>query len=266
VSDARRLKQLKDENRKLKQIVAGLALDNQALKRLTPPTTLGCSSGQSFMTWDCPVYLGYADPNGLMAKAGSAQMPIPIDTAPHTYRWVCDGLTVAFYAGSVYVFSGNYQGSQPNNFVLGSHCGLGGNKWNGLEVDQIRVQWGQILDGPSSTSVGTSINYALALTPLTSYLLDVSVTGTSPGVVYGPANLVVPLNPPFLNQDFGALLPGVFVNFAGTSDSIGHASANLLSELSLIGVSLSAAYVTLDALAPGGVSGVAQPVTTTIVP
>jgi putative transposase len=32
VSEARRLKQLEDENRKLKQIVADLTLDNQALK------------------------------------------------------------------------------------------------------------------------------------------------------------------------------------------------------------------------------------------
>jgi len=32
VSEARRLRQLEDENRRLKQIVADLALDNQALK------------------------------------------------------------------------------------------------------------------------------------------------------------------------------------------------------------------------------------------
>ncbi|SPF54410.1 Insertion element ISR1 uncharacterized 10 kDa protein A3 [Candidatus Sulfopaludibacter sp. SbA4] len=32
VSEARRLKQLEDENRRLKQIVADLTLDNQALK------------------------------------------------------------------------------------------------------------------------------------------------------------------------------------------------------------------------------------------
>ena len=32
VSDAKRLKQLEDENRRLKQIVADLSLDNQALK------------------------------------------------------------------------------------------------------------------------------------------------------------------------------------------------------------------------------------------
>ena len=34
VSEARRLKQLEDENRKLKQLVADLTLDNQALKLL----------------------------------------------------------------------------------------------------------------------------------------------------------------------------------------------------------------------------------------
>lgn len=32
VSDARKLKQLEDENRKLKHLVADLTLDNQALK------------------------------------------------------------------------------------------------------------------------------------------------------------------------------------------------------------------------------------------
>jgi putative transposase len=32
VSEARRLRQLEDENRRLKQMVADLALDNQALK------------------------------------------------------------------------------------------------------------------------------------------------------------------------------------------------------------------------------------------
>jgi putative transposase len=32
ISDVKRLKQLEDENRRLKQIVADLTLDNQALK------------------------------------------------------------------------------------------------------------------------------------------------------------------------------------------------------------------------------------------
>ena len=32
ISEARRLRQLEDENRRLKQIVADLTLDNQALK------------------------------------------------------------------------------------------------------------------------------------------------------------------------------------------------------------------------------------------
>ena len=35
VSDARRLRSLEDENRRLKQIVADLTLDNQALKAVT---------------------------------------------------------------------------------------------------------------------------------------------------------------------------------------------------------------------------------------
>jgi putative transposase len=34
VSDAKKLKQLEDENRRLKQIVADLSLDNQALKAI----------------------------------------------------------------------------------------------------------------------------------------------------------------------------------------------------------------------------------------
>ena len=34
VSDARRLKQLEDENRRLKHLVADLTLDNQALKAI----------------------------------------------------------------------------------------------------------------------------------------------------------------------------------------------------------------------------------------
>lgn len=35
VTDARRLKQLEDENRRLKHLVADLTLDNQALKAIT---------------------------------------------------------------------------------------------------------------------------------------------------------------------------------------------------------------------------------------
>lgn len=35
VNDARRLKQLEDENRRLKHLVADLTLDNQALKAIT---------------------------------------------------------------------------------------------------------------------------------------------------------------------------------------------------------------------------------------
>ena len=35
INDARRLKQLEDENRRLKHLVADLTLDNQALKEIT---------------------------------------------------------------------------------------------------------------------------------------------------------------------------------------------------------------------------------------
>ncbi len=39
VSEARRLKQLEDENRRLKHLVADLTLDNQGLKVTCPPKT-----------------------------------------------------------------------------------------------------------------------------------------------------------------------------------------------------------------------------------
>ena len=39
VSDARKLKQLEDENRRLKHIVADLTLDNQALKAVVSKTS-----------------------------------------------------------------------------------------------------------------------------------------------------------------------------------------------------------------------------------
>jgi hypothetical protein len=231
-----------------------------------PGAVLGCPSSGTYIVPDCPVYAGWADNTGLTIRSGAVQMTVPIDTALHTYRWVSDGMNVAFYLDSAFVFSGPHDGHQPNNFVLGSHCGLGGNKWNGLSIDQIRVVWGQILDGPASAAIGGSINYALALPPATPYFLDVSVNGTSPGILYGPANLVVPLNPPYLNQDIGALLPGVFVGFLGTSGPTGLASAsvNLPFEPALAGLTLSAAYVTLNPMVPGGVSGVAQPVSTAI--
>jgi hypothetical protein len=43
------------------------------------------------------------------------------------------------------------------------------------------------------------------------------------------------------------------------------ANLNLANEAALVGVELSATLVTLDAGAPGGVSGVAQPVTNDVV-
>jgi hypothetical protein len=122
------------------------------------------------------------------------------------------------------------------------------------------------LAAPALGSIGAPIIYDLLMPPSVPYVFDVSTTGTAPGIAVSPT-IHVPLNPPLLNLDFGpAIPPGVFVNFVGLSNASGGATAvvNVPNVPQLIGVNLSAAFGYLDPVAPSGIGGISNPVTTLI--
>ena len=112
------------------------------------------------------------------------------------------------------------------------------------------------LTGSSTTTVGTPWLLSLTRWPsgvVQTYVLDVSVAGTTPGLVI-PCWGTLPLNPPYLNMDYGALFPGVFNNFIG---SIGPGQTlqefvNVPAFPILSGFTLSACALTLDSISSTG--------------
>jgi parallel beta-helix repeat protein len=104
--------------------------------------------------------------------------------------------------------------------------------------------------------------------PGATYLFDLSATGTSPGVAFGP--FVVPLNPPWLfSQLFGAdpALAGLFEGFIGVVGADGRAVARLHAPPfeALAGLALAGAFAVLDPAAPTGVGAVTNAATTVVV-
>jgi hypothetical protein len=119
---------------------------------------------------------------------------------------------------------------------------------------------------PAVTPVGSPLTFVLNhQTPAQPYILDVSVTGTSPGVPISPG-MIIPLNQPWLNFDTGAALSTVFVNFFGFTDAAGHAVAtlNVPNVPMLAGITVNASYVAIDPLAPSAPAFIAPPSTTII--
>jgi Concanavalin A-like lectin/glucanases superfamily/IPT/TIG domain len=116
--------------------------------------------------------------------------------------------------------------------------------------------------------IGSSLPYELFNQPPPKpYLMDVSVTGTTPGTPLPPPAVgTFPLNPPFLNSLYGGLLPGVFVNFAGLTSNLGLGApiVNLPNEPALIGMTLSAAFVGIDPSFPYSIGAISNPVSTLI--
>ncbi len=127
---------------------------------------------------------------------------------------------------------------------------------------------GPMLFGPPTAIVGETIVYELNTpSPFMPYVLDATLAGASPGVPIG-GGLVIPMNPPWLNLQFGNLLPGAFTNAFGVSDGFGSASAmvTLPAFPFLAGLTLTASYATLDPFGPFGVGAIAPPRATTFVP
>src|SRR5262249_21770567 len=81
-----------------------------------------------------------------------------------------------------------------------------------------------------------------------------------------PSNLVVPLNPPFLNMTYGSVYPATFVNFLGFFGPNNQAAVtfNVPPFQSLIGSTISASYVTLDPAYPLGIRHVGNGTATII--
>jgi Concanavalin A-like lectin/glucanases superfamily/IPT/TIG domain len=122
------------------------------------------------------------------------------------------------------------------------------------------------LEAPPIVPIGGTLSYELFVQPpSTPYLMDVSVTGTTPGTTLPPPAVgTFPLNQPFLNNLYGGLLPGVFVNFAGLTSPIGLGapSVNLPNAPALTGMTLSAAFFAVDPLAPYGIGPISNGVST----
>ena len=89
------------------------------------------------------------------------------------------------------------------------------------------------------------------------YVFDIAITGTSPGVpIPPPSTLTIPLNPPWIFSQFGAFFPaGTFNNFLGIIPPSHQviATLDLPTDPALVGITISSAFVLLDALAPSGV-------------
>jgi len=142
---------------------------------------------------------------------------------------------------------------------------------NGVDSGSARVFGGQGplgLFAPAFATIGSPLTFTLATLPpqpAASYVFDLSLAGSSPGLpLPAPQTGALPLNPPFLNLTFGSLLPGVFVGFTGLLDAQGQAapSFNIPNLPALGGLTLSAAGITLDPQAPFGLGLVSNGVQT----
>jgi Concanavalin A-like lectin/glucanases superfamily/IPT/TIG domain len=100
------------------------------------------------------------------------------------------------------------------------------------------------------------------------YIFDVSVNGTSPGVVLPPpVNLTIPLNPPWLHYELNYLVPpGTFQGFLGVIPASHHAFPilQLPGEPALTGITVSSAFVLIDPALPTWFKLASEPRTSVI--
>lgn len=93
-----------------------------------------------------------------------------------------------------------------------------GNAWIPHTPTPVPPALGRLLSGSTTVALGTpwvlSLDRVYAGAPHV-YVLDVSFAGSAPGIVV-PCWGTLPLNPPFLNMEYGTLFPGVFNNFIGS--------------------------------------------------
>ncbi|MSR75715.1 MAG: hypothetical protein EXS14_09645 [Planctomycetes bacterium] len=141
-------------------------------------------------------------------------------------------------SGVVAVAMGQYHSlalkSNGTVLVWGSHSdgqlGLG-NAWIPHTPTPVPSSLGMLLSGSTTVALGTpwvlSLDRVYAGAPHV-YVLDVSFAGSALGIVV-PCWGTLPLNPPFLNMEYGTLFPGVFHNFIGTiaAGQVLQASVNL---------------------------------------
>jgi hypothetical protein len=120
---------------------------------------------------------------------------------------------------------------------------------------------------PVSSPVGSPLVYQLFMPPNAPYLFDVSFAGTAPGIpLPAPATGVFPLNPPYLNLQFGPYYPGVFTDFAAFGDSFGFAqpTAAIPALPFLVGTPLSGAFFVIDPTKPLAIGSISNGVSTTL--
>ncbi|MAE65678.1 MAG: hypothetical protein CMJ18_15525 [Phycisphaeraceae bacterium] len=125
------------------------------------------------------------------------------------------------------------------------------------------------LAAPATVIAGNALTFTISTTPPmplgTPYIIDVSITGTSPGVPL-PAALggPFPLNPPFFFFAGGNLEPTWFTGFIGALDASGQAMPVFSPPPSagLIGSTVSAACVTLNSAGTFGIGAVSNSVST----
>jgi alpha-tubulin suppressor-like RCC1 family protein len=107
------------------------------------------------------------------------------------------------------------------------------------------------LSGPGSVSVGQTLSLGIATVPAfpgIPYFVEISLAGSSPGLVVPGTVDSLPLNPPFLYSTLGYLLPGVFQGLVGALNATGNGTAtvNVPAAPVLVGLELSSAGLGID--------------------
>ncbi len=148
-------------------------------------------------------------------------------------------------------------GAGANAYVASGETDIdGGPRINGATVDIGADEYNAIvLSAPAVAQIGSPLSFQFATYPAqpgAAYLVDVSVTGDTPGIQLPGSLGTIPLNPPFLFLSYGAYAPGVFVNFLAALDGggVGGPVLNIPDEPLLIGTVLYGAGLTLDFVGP----------------
>jgi hypothetical protein len=119
------------------------------------------------------------------------------------------------------------------------------------------VSGGQTILGNPTVAPGESLVLLIdGGTPLVPFALDMSVTGTWPGLLLPATGRTIPLNRPLIYLEFGGwLFPSIFQNFVGTTNVSGWAQVtfNVPGVPPLVGLELDTGFVTFDSSSPDGV-------------
>jgi Concanavalin A-like lectin/glucanases superfamily/IPT/TIG domain len=161
----------------------------------------------------------------------------------------------------VWRFNGDFQDSIGNN-----HGVAVGSAQAVLSTSPVTGTW---LTAPAILPLGATVPFDIVSSATgVLYVFDLSITGTSPGVVLPPPiNLTIPLNQPWLNHDLDyAVPPGTFQGFLGVIPASHHAFPllQLPGDPALTGITVSSAFVLIDPSLPTLLAFVSEPRTSVV--